>query len=157
MKIAGLVLLALLLLGCGASVDAVHAGIARGVIEAQVAFEPVIREARRDAMTAAADRVHGAGGTREEAEAAIELEGRRWLCAIDGHRIFAAAGATYIDALWLEQVGSGAFELATLAPFLRRILDAYRAIASCTTSLGTELPVPSFLDLLQPSWGLVGD
>lgn len=143
------------LMGCG-GVSAVHAGIARGGLEASVEFEPVIREARRAALTAQADRVHSAGGTQEQAEAAVGAESVRWRCAIDGHRLFSTAVGAYIDALWLEQVGDGSFELAHLLPFVGRILDAYRATASCVTSLGTELPIPGFLDLLPPAWGLGG-
>ncbi len=149
-----LLTLCLMLAGCGAGVDAVHAGIARGALETQVEFEPVIREARRDAMTAAVDRVHGAGGTREQAEAAVVVVRQHWQCAVDGHRLFGTAVGTYVDALWLDQQGDATFSFATLGPFVRRILDAYRATASCVTSLGFGLPVPSFLDLLPPTWGL---
>ena len=147
----------ILALGCGAGVDAVHAGIAQGALEAQVAFEPVIRGARRDAMTGAVDRVHTAGGTREQAEAAVGVVRQHWQCAVDGHRLFGTAVGTYVDALWLEQVGGGGFDFATLGPFVRRILDAYRATASCVSGLGLELPVPDFLDLLPPTWALGGD
>lgn len=146
-----------LVVGCGAGMDEVHAGIAQGGLEAQVAFEPVIRTGRRDAMTAAVDRVHTAGGSREQAEVAAETESRRWQCAVDGHRLFGTAVGLYIDALWLEQVGDAAFDLETLMPFVRRILDAYRATASCVLNLGVDLPVPAFLDLLPATWGLGGD
>ena len=144
----------ILALGCGAGVDAVHAGIAQGALGAQVAFEPVIREARRDAMTAAVDRVHTAGGTREEAEAAAAAVSQQWKCGIAGHRLYGTAVGTYVDVLWLEQITGGGFDFATLGPFVRRILDTYRTVASCTTSLGLELPVPDFLNLLPPTWGL---
>lgn len=147
----------ILALGCGAGVDAVHAGIAQSALAAQVAFEPIIREARRDAMTAAVDRVHTAGGTRAEAEAAAAAAARQWQCGIDGHRLYGTAVGTYVDALWLDQQGEATFSFAVLGPFVRRVLDAYRATASCVSGLGLELPVPDFLNLLPPTWALGGD
>jgi hypothetical protein len=156
------VLFALLVLmlaaACGAGLDSVHAGIARSALEAQVEMEPVIREARRDAMTEAVDRVHGSGGTREQAQVASDAAARAWRCAIDGHRGFGTVVGTYVDALWLEKESGGDYALADFLPFVRRILDAYRATASCVSSLGDfELPVPAFLDLLPPLWGIGGE
>lgn len=151
------VLLVALLAGCGASVGEIHAGIARSALETQVELEPMIRGARRDAMTRAADEVHSSGGTREAAQAAVAEVSRLWECGISGHRLFASATSAYVGALWLEQVQGGPFSFESLGRFVRPVLDAYRATASCVTSLGLELPVPNFLNLLPPAWGLGGD
>lgn len=152
--IALLTLVALLLVGCSGAAD-IHAGVGRGALGMQVRSEPLIRQWRRDAMTGEADRVHGAGGTREQAEAAVDAMARRWQCAIEGHRIYSSAVSAYVDAVYLEHVTGGDFELSSMLLFLRPVLDAYRATAACVGSLGEfELPVPDFLNLIPPMWGL---
>ena len=154
--ILALLALLALLVGCGGTAD-IHAGIGRGALGLQVRAEPMIRQWRRDAMTGEADRVHGAGGTREQAEGAVAAMSRRWQCAIEGHRIFGSAVSAYVDAVYLENVTGGDFDISMMLRFLRPVLDAYRAVAACISSLGEfELPVPDFMDLIPPAWGLGG-
>lgn len=150
-----LAVLALLLFGCGASLDPVHAGIATGALELQVESEPLIRGWRVEEMRAAAAEVHDRGGSREEAEHAVAARATAWQCAVDGHRLASTATGAYVDAVLLG--GSGVeFSLEVVLRFLGPLVSAYRSLASCVESLGHALPVPAFLELIPPAWG-VGD
>lgn len=146
--------LALTASGCGATLDPVYAGIGQGALDLAVEAEPAIRASRSAAMRAAGDRVHGAGGTLEEARAAVDAEAAAWQCAVDGHRIFSSATSAYVDGLLLA-AGTGELDLPTVLRFASHLVDAWRALASCVGSRGGTLPVPSFLDLFPPAWGLL--
>ncbi len=139
--------------GCGNAALQVNATVARAMLEVQAESGPVVRQLRIDASVGAARAVHDSGGDEAAAQAAAAATATRWRCVIDTHRIYSGAVGAYIDtlALWLAGLD---FELADSIPFVRRALDAYRALASCTSSLGSEvLPaVPTFFDLIPSDW-----
>lgn len=143
--------------GCGNAALQTNATVARAMLEVQAESGPLVRELRIDAATAAAREVHATGGNEAAAQAAATSAASRWQCAIDTHRIYSTAVGSYIDTLVLWQAGRD-FELSDSIPFVARALDAYRALTSCLSSLGSDaLPtVPSFLDLIPSAWGVAG-
>lgn len=144
---ATVVIAAVLAVGCGASMLDVQTGIAQSALELQVESEPLIRRTRVDEMKAAVERVHAEGGSEEEAVIASAHVSQRWACAIDSHRAYGAAVATYIDALLLSE-REGGIQLVDFATFVQPIVVAYKALATCLTSLEVNLPVPAFLDVI---------
>jgi len=147
--------LPILLVGCGNEALRANATVARAMLEIQAESGPIVRELRVSASVNAAREVHDSGGDEATAQAAATETSRRWQCAIDGHRIYALAVGSYIDALALWLSGED-FELLDAIPFLRRGLDSYRVLSSCLRSLGSDaLPeVPSFLNLIPPTWSV---
>lgn len=146
-------LVAIAIAGCGSQAVKINATIARAMLEVQAQAGPVIRDARVEAGVNAARSVHDAGGLEADAQLAATAAAARWECAIDGHRFFALAVGSYVDAIVLWQAGTD-FELTDTIPFVRRALDAYRVLRACLHSLGSELlpDVPSFLRLIPPTW-----
>ena len=152
---AVVLLLAGLLFGCGNEALKINASIARSMLTVQSETGPAIRQARIDASVSAGRDVHDAGGTQDEAQRAATQATRRWQCAVDGHRMFALAVGSYIDALALWANGE-AFELVDILPFVRRAIDSYRVLSSCARSLGSQLlpEAPAFFDLIPPTWSV---
>lgn len=141
------------LAACGNTALQVNGEIARAMLEVQSSSGPVIRELRVNASIQSARDVHDSGGNEAAAQAAAENTARSWQCAIDGHGIFATAVSAYVDTLSLWNAGQD-FALSSVLPYVMRAVEAYRFLASCMTSLGSDaLPeVPAFMNLIPSTW-----
>ena len=150
-----LVLALFIALGCGNQALQVNAEIARAMLEVQSTNGPMIREARVNASVTAARAVHERGGTESEAQAIATDTASHWQCALDGHGIYATAVSAYIDTITLWQTGQD-FEIEDILPFVRRAIDAYTFLASCMTSLSSDLfsEEPSFFSLIPSAWSM---
>jgi len=151
--LAAVVVLSALFVGCGAGAIRTNATIAGAMLEVQSESGPLIRGLRIDASVNAARAAQERGEPEDIAQQEAQTVAGRWSCAIDGHRIFAGAVGSYIDALVLWQAGRD-FELTDAVPFVTRALDAYRALVGCLSSLGSDIlpAVPSFFDVIPPAW-----
>lgn len=159
MKTAQMILVALIALSvaaCGNEALHINASVANAMLEVKEHSSPLVREARREAAVNSARAVHDAGGTEDEAQAAAAETARRWLCAIDTHRIFGDAVGTYIDAIALAQAGGTPFNLQSMIGYARSGVSTYRSMRNCLVSLGNfALPeLPGFFNLLPPTWGV---
>lgn len=143
------------LCGCGANALQVNAQVATAMLEVQVTAGDAVRSAREADMLASARAAFESGAPEEQATAAAQAADERWQCAVDGHRLYQSAVGAYIDAVQLWSAGRSV-QLTDALPFVRRALDAYRAIVGCLDSLGSEvLPrAPAFLDLFPAAWEL---
>lgn len=149
-----IVLLLALASGCGASALSTNARIAQAMVEIQATAETVVRDGRVDASVQAAQAVADNGGTIVEAEQAATAAAARWVCAVEGHRVYEIAMRTYVDALSLAAAGA-TFDLVMVLPLLGRSVRAYRALQTCLGTLGADLPAaPDFLDLIPTEWSV---
>lgn len=141
--------------GCGASSLKINGLVAQAMLEVQMQSGPTIRAARREAMIAAAQAVHDAGGSRAEAEAAAAQERTRWVCAVSGNRTYAGQTGAYIDQLALARVADREVTLEDGYRLASPALDAYRSTRTCLEAIGHAdvLPAePDFASAMPPAW-----
>ena len=118
---AVLVALALSLLGCvGEQLRVAHAlAIAGGALDAPA------RVLEREQGLAELERVHAAGGTRAEGEAALAAVEARWSPVFGALRLFLAADEEWLAALEAHTTG----DFSALLPASCRLGEAARPVA----------------------------
>lgn len=150
-------LLCVLVAACEGDALRMNASIAHVMLETQAESGPVIRELRQNAMRNAAREAYERGQNEFQARDAAGIAAIQWECAVNGHRLYATAVGTYIDAIALWMAGKD-FQLYDAVPFVRRVLDTYRVMQRCLSSLGQHIlpEVPGFADMLPAAWNLGG-